>query len=859
MMKRVFLGLMVAGVVVWDAGAISVPSAVRPPAMKAKSARFAVPRSFAAGLDANEARVTLAPLDMGAVAAQDAVRAVSGEKSLRIGMARKLAECVTVAGADGGAGVWTALDDGSHVWRLTFDVRGALGVRVQLSDVRLPTGCELLVFDADDPSSVRGPYTAASLDGRSTFWAGTVFSESMTVECYAPRGIDPDGVALKVKQVAHIYREPDMVLKEGSCHNDVSCYPAWAAAADGVAGVGAFYDDDFIFCTGCLLNDLDDSTWVDFFLTANHCVVNQNEASDAEFYWFFQKSSCSGGVPSISSAIVTGGGAELLASRSYQRGSDFSLLRLRTPSPDGAMFNGWETAAPSYSETLACIHHPDSTHKRISFANLTDSDADFWAVTFYNGATEPGSSGSPLFNRNRQVIGQLSGGISSCEEGGGFDVFGRFDAMFPFVSSWLARGAGTLQPAVNPPYGSYSGLMYGDRSFANGRAYPDVSGALTLTASKTGRVTAKAVMQEQTLSFQNATWAGSDSDGWFYVTLRAKGGETLELYADWFWAGGVLSGGSLGSEEHQVEVTYNVFGDRKDSAAQADLALLRGYYTMALPVVDRVARGPAKEVPGGSGYLTLTVGNNGGVKIAGKLSDGTAVSQSAKLLLFGDYGTEVCVPLFRPLYLKKGMVSGLLWIDPGTRTVWTDWAADWYVRWDKPGSGGDGFEALLAPCGGYYNKGAALAASYRLSAELSAVPYYAAGLAVAPQQAAFPVWVDMAVAGGRLAPAKGVKPVEVDGVYDYSEENSACATFTFSALTGIYKGGFSLYYDYTENGRLAHKAVKATHAGVMTQTRAARFNGLPAGLGYYLVPDTDPAFGNLRLKRSFGMDVHAAP
>lgn len=159
-----------------------------------------------------------------------------------------------------------------------------------------------------------------------------------------------------------------------------------------------------------------------------------------------------------------------------------------------------------------------------------------------------------------------------------------------------------------------------------------------------------------------------------------------------------------------------------------------------------------------------------------------------------------------------------------------------------------------------YNKAAALAAFYRLSAELNTVPYHIAGLAVPPQQAAIPVWIGVTASGKRLVSVSGAKPaLAEDGAYDYSGENSACATTMFSALTGIYKGTFNLYYDYTANGRLTHKAVKTSYAGVLTQTRAAKFNGFPEGLGYYLVPDTYPAYKNLRLKQSFWMDLYAAP
>jgi len=36
-----------------------------------------------------------------------------------------------------------------------------------------------------------------------------------------------------------------------------------------------------------------------------------------------------------------------------------------------------------------------------------------WSATFYNGLIESGSSGSPIINNNRKVIGQLQGGIEA--------------------------------------------------------------------------------------------------------------------------------------------------------------------------------------------------------------------------------------------------------------------------------------------------------------------------------------------------------------------------------------------------------------------------------------------------------------
>jgi len=859
-MKRHNFRLVLAavGLAVASGGAVaaSAPSAVRPPAVTTKAQRpAALPPSFAAGVWDMEAQVVLPPLDAAAIEAEDAARVVSGEKALRIGVVRRLAR-QAVLGEEQGS--WSVLQDGTQLWRLTLRVEQARGVRVHLSGVALPEGGELWVFDAEDPGQVRGPYTAATLAGRHAFWAGALFTETVTVECVVPRGADRASAALTIDRVADIYRDPSFIVKEGSCHNDVTCYPAWGAAANGVAGIGSFYMEDYLFCTGCLLNDLDESTWVDYFLTGTHCVVNQSEASEAEFYWFFQTATCNGAPPAVSAVTVTEGGADYLAGRTHLNGNDFALLRLRTPSPDGATFVGWTTDAPAGSEQLACIHHPDGAYKRISFGQLDGSTANYWYVDFTDGATEPGSSGAPLFNAAGQIIGQLYGGSSSCETGGGIDVYGRFDVTYPVISDWLSGEGGTPVPAADPPFGTYYGLLSRDLPFADDGAKPDVCGTFTLSASQRGRITAKALLRQRTLSFKSSGWEGWTDDNDFYAVMQAKGGEVLELYANWITAYGRISGGSLGGEEIWIDAAYHVFGDRRDAAAQADLARLRGYYTIALPAWDARTRGAANELPGGSGYLTMTVGSGGSVKLAGLLADGTKVSQSAKLLLFGDYGTLACVPFFRPLYGKKGAVGGLIWIYPDTRAVDTDWYQEWFVRWDKPSDGMDGFEALLAPCGGYYDKIAPLASHYLLSAETNAVPYYVSGLGVLPQPAAQPQWLDVLVSGARLSLPKGVKPMLAGGVYDYSGVNSALAKLSFSSRTGIYKGSFNLYYDYPSGSRLMHKTVKASYAGILTQTRDPLFAGWPEGQGAYRVTDRNPLF-NRRIQRAFWLDLYAAP
>ena len=142
------------------------------------------------------------------------------------------------------------------------------------------------------------------------------------------------------------------------------------------------------------------------------------------------------------------------------------------------------------------------------------------------------------------------------------------------------------------------------------------------------------------------------------------------------------------------------------------------------------------------------------------------------------------------------------------------------------------------------------------------MPYHAGG-GEAAAFAALPEDVEVAAAGGRLTIAKGARPAKVaeegDTRYEYDEANPTSATLSYAAKTGIFKGKFSLYYDYRDAaGRLQHKTVPVPYAGVLTPVRDAAFAAEPAGMGHCLVPDNDPAVKAYRIRRSYQVRLDAA-
>ena len=368
-------------------------------------------------------------------------------------------------------------------------------------------------------------------------------------------------------------------------------------------------------------------------------------------------------------------------------------------------------------------------------------------------------------------------------------------------------------------------IAYAGFAYDNGGA---VLGTVTLSAKMTLKkgveswsFTAKAILQNATASFSGKNDALSGT-----LTLPGKSGETLAvtLGADTFY--GTLTGGKAGAATLRIAGARDAFEDKKDTVAATRLTPLKGYYTAALVGTD-----------GTAGYLTFTVGNNGSVKLAGKLADGTAVSGSAKLLEgLSDRGW-LCIALHKPLYSKKGSIGGLLWLSPADKVLRVDTDYGWYIDWTSADPKKGVFDRALDVCGGWYGTGAALAPSYLFSADVPAdLPPFIAGLTGgAWMSAAFPSDMPVAAAAGKFTLPKAdtlKKPAkDAPQEYDYSGANPSGTKLTFTAKTGIFKGSFKLYYDGMGLRGLQHKAASASYIGVLTPTRDAAYAASPLGLG----------------------------
>lgn len=322
---------------------------------------------------------------------------------------------------------------------------GAAAVRVQFKDMSLPAGARVFVYSLSNPDQFHGPYVGRGPSEDGTFWTPAVRGDTVVIEYFTPTKTDADKAPFSVLSIAHAYKDLSVVEKAaGSCEIDVTL--EWQTVAKSVGKIDFVSGGSLFTCTGTLLNNLaNDQT--PYFLTANHCINTPSEAQSVTVYWNYN----TGDNPPFGTPTTQG--ANLLATG---KTSDFTLLRLTGSLPGGLFFSGWDSSPFSGTAAGSGIHHPDGSHKRISFgtagqplAGNCSTGQQCLRVDWTTGVTEPGSSGSgvwigsPSDPNGPRLIGNLIGGASACNASpeNMWDVYGRFSTSYPSISTFLDGSA----------------------------------------------------------------------------------------------------------------------------------------------------------------------------------------------------------------------------------------------------------------------------------------------------------------------------------------------------------------------------------------------------------------------------------
>ena len=397
---------------------------------------------------------------------------IEDEENVGIGVPMRFAHSFDVDLGINNSGTWEEMDDGTLIWRLGLHSSGAYGMKVLFDDYWLPEGAELYVFSKNEDMSI-GPYTFEQNHEDGTFGIPLVKSDHIVVEYYQPANTETIP-QININKVFHSYRDiHNFYNDDGSsrnhCGDNVACSSA-NAYEDQVNSVIYLEMGQYI-CSAALVNNTSQDL-TPYVLTAWHCVEPETPGEHNYFTFYFnhESSSCSGSSGYYGHSET----GSYLRSSGNMYSSDFALLEMDDDPASwwDPYFAGWSryTSSPTIS---AGIHHPGGSPKHINFDNDQayscnwDGSSTHWCLSWDDGGTAGGSSGSPIFNSDKRVVGQLSGGSGAeCGNGTGTDYYGKFSKSWSNSSSSSGNLKAWLDPGNSSVYtldGTYDGgaFLYG--------------------------------------------------------------------------------------------------------------------------------------------------------------------------------------------------------------------------------------------------------------------------------------------------------------------------------------------------------------------------------------------------------------
>lgn len=339
------------------------------------------------------------------------------------------------------------LQDGQRVWRLAIRSAGAKALMLYFDRFSIPEGGKLFVYNPSR-TMMFGAYTSANTNSFGTFACPLIAGETLVLEYDAPTDLAiPE---MHISEVAYAFRgftsyeENNPVASAGNCEVNVNCSEAnnWQKQKRGVVKI--IIKDSLggsRICSGSMINNTDNDG-TPYLLTANHCgrYSRPVDLSQWLIYFNYEMPGCPNTIPLAGKSLL---GAVMKAHGGTEyTGSDFYLVRLTESIPDSlhVYFNGWSREEVS-SPNGTGIHHPAGDVKKISTYILPLLSSNypgnpspcfwevFWTFTVHgHGVTEGGSSGSPIFNPQGQIVGTLTGGDSACDTGSInlSDYYGKF-------------------------------------------------------------------------------------------------------------------------------------------------------------------------------------------------------------------------------------------------------------------------------------------------------------------------------------------------------------------------------------------------------------------------------------------------
>lgn len=282
------------------------------------------------------------------------------------------------------------------------------------------------------------------------------------------------------------------------CNNNIYCDPAANSLpadiyVNNARSVMKLINSEGEPCSCTLLrqgfSSGDDNQQENIIITARHCIRKGSagfgdltDLNQMQFIFNFSNPDCQTS-PNIAFSIKQNRykltGATLIDESSIH---DIAVLKLNNPIPPHfkPYYSGWTAILlSSLSGGFFDIHHPSGDIKKISSTNgVTHLPIPTrYNVTWVDGRTQAGSSGSGLFNLNRRLIGVLSGNVFNPNQNNETCFNSQFANFGKFRNFWLGNSVTRNKLNPNNTFGliGFSGgeiECYSNDLFLDGNYWP---------------------------------------------------------------------------------------------------------------------------------------------------------------------------------------------------------------------------------------------------------------------------------------------------------------------------------------------------------------------------------------------------
>jgi lysyl endopeptidase len=392
------------------------------------------PLGISSGLKAADVLYVLPPADPMEIEAARELNRRSNSKPLHFALERP----VNLTPESHGS--WSR-EGNLNVWRVHVLSPGAFSLGLVFGKFELLPGVKLFVYDPA-MQEVKGAYTSANNKASGILPVGHLPGVEVLIEMQVPEAMTSYG-ELELQSLSHAFLNTGFKSTRANCPaGDFGCSQACEIDINCVEGDGwervrpsvVRINTPTLWCTGVLVNNTAYDS-IPYIITAEHCLNTQYYADLSVFQFNYESAECFGEDGPLDMSIA---GADYLT---HGDSLDFSLIRLSEipPASFGAYYAGWDRSTFQTTAT-ATIHHPFGDVKKISHdADIPSIPAQpgdvpyngledyhyfsyWWVRNWEVGSTEGGSSGGPLFNQARRVIGTLSGGNAACGDSIDYDA-----------------------------------------------------------------------------------------------------------------------------------------------------------------------------------------------------------------------------------------------------------------------------------------------------------------------------------------------------------------------------------------------------------------------------------------------------